>query len=40
MVENVIDNAVCHNTDGGWIRITSRTADGLASVVVENGAAR
>src|SRR6266568_1655736 len=37
MVENVIDNAVCHNTDGGWIRITSGTADGRASVVVENG---
>src|SRR6266536_3607930 len=37
MLENVIDNAVCHNTDGGWIRITSGTADGRASVVVENG---
>src|SRR6266498_1018128 len=37
MVENVIDNAVCHNTDGGWIRITSGTADGRDSVVVENG---
>jgi hypothetical protein len=37
MVENVIDNAVCHNADGGWIRITSRTADGLACLVVENG---
>jgi signal transduction histidine kinase len=37
MVENVIRNAVCHNTDGGWIRIATRTADGLASLVVENG---
>ena len=37
MVENVIDNAVCHNTDGGWIRITSGTAGGRASLVVENG---
>jgi len=37
MVENVIDNAVCHNTDGGWIRVTCRTADGQASLVVENG---
>ncbi len=37
MVENVIDNAVSHNTDGGWIRITSGTADGRASLVVENG---
>ena len=37
MVENVIDNAVCHNSDGGWIRITSGTAGGRASLVVENG---
>jgi signal transduction histidine kinase len=37
MVENVIENAVCHNTEGGWIRITSRTADGRARLVVENG---
>ena len=28
MVENVIDNAVCHNAEGGWIRIVSRTAGG------------
>src|SRR6266567_5332271 len=32
-----LDNAVCHNTDGGWIRITCRTADGRASLVIENG---
>lgn len=37
MVENVIDNAVCHNTDGGWIRVTSGIVDGRASLVVENG---
>jgi signal transduction histidine kinase len=37
MVENVIDNAVGHNTDGGWIRVVSGTADGWASLVVENG---
>jgi len=37
MVENVIENAVCHNAEGGWIRVTSGTADGQASVVVENG---
>jgi len=37
MVENVIHNAVCHNTAGGWIRIASGTADGRASLVVENG---
>ena len=37
MVENVIQNAVRHNTDGGWIHVTARTAGGRASLVVENG---
>jgi signal transduction histidine kinase len=37
MVENVIDNAVCHNADGGWIRITTGTANERVSLVVENG---
>jgi signal transduction histidine kinase len=37
MVENVVQNAVRHNTDGGWIHVTARTADGRASLVVENG---
>src|SRR5258706_163988 len=37
MVENVIDNAVCHNTEGGWIRIVSPTAAGRARLIVENG---
>src|SRR5258707_681892 len=37
MVENLIDNAVCHNTEGGWIRIVSRTAAGRADLIVENG---
>jgi signal transduction histidine kinase len=37
MVENVIDNAVCHNTQGGWIAITTRARGGGARLVVENG---
>ena len=37
MVENVIDNAVCHNTPGGWIAITTRARGGSAQLVVENG---
>ncbi len=37
MVENVIDNAVCHNTPGGWITITTRARGGRARLVVENG---
>ena len=39
MVENVIDNAVCHNADGGWIQVRSGTASGQALLVVENGGA-
>ena len=37
MVENVIDNAVCHNTPGGWIAITTWARGGGARLVVENG---
>jgi signal transduction histidine kinase len=37
MVENVIDNAVCHNTSGGWVRITTEASEGRARIVVENG---
>jgi signal transduction histidine kinase len=37
LVENVIGNAVCHNTDGGWIQITTQTDGNRASLVVENG---
>jgi hypothetical protein len=37
MVENVIDNAVCHNITGGWIAITTHARDGRASLVVRNG---
>lgn len=37
MVGNVIDNAVAHNHDGGWIRVAA-TADGAtARLVVETG---
>jgi signal transduction histidine kinase len=37
LVENVIGNAVYHNVDGGWIRITTQTDGRRASLVVENG---
>jgi signal transduction histidine kinase len=37
MVENVIDNAVCHNEVGGWIRITTQTDGSRARLLVENG---
>ena len=37
LVENVIGNAVGHNADGGWIRVTTQTDGSLVSLVVENG---
>ncbi len=37
LVENVITNAVRHNVDGGWIRITTQTDGDRVSLVVENG---
>ena len=37
MVENLIDNAVCHNEDGGWVGITAQTDAGRAQLIVENG---
>jgi signal transduction histidine kinase len=37
MVENVIDNAVCHNQDGGWISVTAGAQAGRVRLVVENG---
>ena len=36
MVDNVIDNAVAHNYDGGWIQVTTG-ANGFAWLVVETG---
>jgi signal transduction histidine kinase len=37
MVENLIDNAVCHNQQGGWIRISAETEGDLARLTIENG---
>ncbi|GAA3626784.1 ATP-binding protein [Nonomuraea rosea] len=37
MVDNVIDNAVTHNHDGGWIRVTATAADASALLIVETG---
>lgn len=37
MVENVIDNAIVHNQDGGWIRLASDNEHGSAVLVVETG---
>jgi signal transduction histidine kinase len=37
LVENVLDNAICHNEDGGWVHVTAATEAGRATLVVENG---
>ncbi len=37
LVENVIDNAVGHNEDGGWISISTGADSRTARLVVENG---
>ncbi len=37
MVENLLENAVRHNQDGGWIHVTAATEAGRARLVVENG---
>jgi signal transduction histidine kinase len=37
MVDNVIDNAIAHNADGGWISATTGSDGRLACLVVETG---
>jgi signal transduction histidine kinase len=37
MADNLVDNAIAHNGDGGWIALTTMTADGTARLIVENG---
>ncbi len=37
MVENLVDNAVCHNENGGWLQVTAQTESGRARLIVENG---
>jgi signal transduction histidine kinase len=37
MVDNVVENAVRHNRDGGWIRVATGTDGRVARLVVETG---
>ena len=37
MADNVIGNAIGHNRDGGWIRITTDAGGGVALLIIENG---
>ena len=37
MVDNVVDNAIGHNRDGGWISVTTGADEQLVRLVVETG---
>jgi signal transduction histidine kinase len=37
LVENLVDNAIGHNVDGGWITAYTSADDVLALLVIENG---
>ncbi|WP_285621162.1 sensor histidine kinase [Actinoallomurus iriomotensis] len=37
MVDNVIDNAIAHNHDGGWIRVATEADGATAHLVVDTG---
>jgi signal transduction histidine kinase len=37
MADNVIDNAIGHNADGGWVSVTTTTDGTGARLVVESG---
>jgi signal transduction histidine kinase len=37
MVDNVIDNSIRHNHEGGWIRVTTTAGGGAARLIVETG---
>ncbi len=37
MIDNLLDNAIRHNGDGGWIRVAVAAGDGQVRLVVENG---
>jgi len=37
MVDNVVDNAIAHNRDGGWISATTGADEHVARLVVETG---
>ncbi|ADP83955.1 sensor histidine kinase [Pseudofrankia inefficax] len=37
MIDNLLDNAILHNRDGGWIRVATAVSGSTARLVVENG---
>jgi signal transduction histidine kinase len=39
LVANLLDNAIAHNTPGGWLEVTSATSSGCAILTVANSGA-
>jgi len=37
LIDNLLDNAILHNRDGGWIRIATAVSGPTALLVIENG---
>ncbi|WP_255420895.1 sensor histidine kinase KdpD [Micromonospora sp. HM5-17] len=37
MAENLVDNAIVHNVDGGWLRVATRGGPGPVRLVLETG---
>jgi signal transduction histidine kinase len=37
MVDNVLDNAIVHNEQAGWLSVSTQTRGRLARIVIENG---
>ncbi len=39
LADNLVDNAIVHNVQHGWIRVTTESGAGQARLIVENGGA-
>jgi signal transduction histidine kinase len=39
MVDNVISNAIVHNSEGGWVRVVTKNEHGTAELIVETSGA-
>jgi len=37
LADNIIDNAIAHNPDGGWLRVATRTEPASVRLIVETG---
>jgi len=37
LIDNLLDNAILHNRDGGWIRVATAVSGPTALLAIENG---